>query len=72
MCRVAYSRTEETRELAMTKVADITASYARCKLLKDSHGLWRPLTSEDKWQLTHHRPRSSARVEMVAGTVSDK
>jgi hypothetical protein len=44
MCRAAYSRTEETRELGMTKVADITASYARCKLLKDSHGLWRPLT----------------------------
>lgn len=31
------------RELGMTKVTGITASYARCKLLKNFEGLRRPL-----------------------------
>ena len=35
VCRAVYSRIEEKRELGMTKVADITASYARCKLSKN-------------------------------------
>jgi hypothetical protein len=48
MCRAAYSPTQEKRELGMTKVTGITASYARCKLSEDSEGLRRPLVSEDK------------------------
>jgi hypothetical protein len=36
MCRVDYSRTEEKRELGMTKVTDITDSNARCNLLNNS------------------------------------
>jgi hypothetical protein len=36
MCRVDYSRTEEKRELGMTKVTDITDSTARCNLLNNS------------------------------------
>ena len=60
MCRAAYSPTQEKRELAMTKVTGITASYARCKLSEDSEGLRRPLVSEDKMARMRRDPRPPA------------
>jgi hypothetical protein len=60
MCRAAYSPTQEKRELGMTKVTGITASYARCKLSENSEGLRRPLISEEK------------KVEVIAYTVADE
>src|SRR5688572_29917329 len=58
MCRAAYSPTLEKRELGMTKVTGITASYARCKLSKNFEGLRRPLTSKDKMARTSCHPRA--------------
>jgi hypothetical protein len=56
----------------MTKITDITASYARCKLLKNFDGYGALLQSEDKWQLSRDRPRPLVQVEVVAVTVSDE
>ena len=69
MCRAAYSPTLEKRELGMTKVTGIFASYARCKLLKNFEGLRRPLPESRFTEGTPLWSRSVCQVEVIAANV---
>ena len=70
MCRVDDSRTEEKRELRMTKVTDITDSNARCNLLNNSgdYGALLQLKMNSSYAVIRC---CLCQIGVVAATVSD-